>query len=57
MGGYPTRKHPVGTGIDNELKFSSSDELSKMLEAGKYQSLARKHFLGLYDLFCYSRSI
>ena len=55
--GIPYEETPGWNGIDNELKFSSSDELSKMLEAGKYQSLASEHFSGLYHLFCYSRPV
>ena len=55
--GLPYEGSPGWNGIDDALKFSSSDELSEMLEPGKYQSLAREHFSGLYNLFCYSRSV
>jgi len=55
--GLPYEETPGWIGIDNELKFSNSDELKKMLEAGKYQSLAKEHFSRLYNLFCYSRAV
>jgi hypothetical protein len=55
--GLPYEETPGWNGIDTELKFSSSNELSEMLESGKYQSLAREHFSGLYNLFCYSRAV
>ena len=55
--GIPYEETPGWNGINDELKFSSRDELSAMLEAGMYQSLADKYFPGLYDLFCYSNTV